>query len=105
MSPEAASRNEAILARVEELGGGYVWEADYFAVTLLDIPVDDAEAEKLGALTGVGQIAINAASLRFSTLRLLVAIPGLRSLVVAAPALTPAELASLREVGPEVVVT
>lgn len=105
MSPEAAARNEAILARVEELGGGYVWESECFSVTLLGVPVDDAEAEKLGALTGVGQLAINAVALRFSSLRRLVAIPGLRSLVVAAPALTPAELASLREVGPEVVVT
>jgi len=105
VSPEVASRNEAILARVEELGGGYVWEPECFAVTLLDVPINDVEAEKLGALTGVGQIAINAAALRFSTLRLLVAIPGLRSLVIAAPAVTPAELASLREVGPEIVVT
>ena len=44
MNPEVAQKNAKILAQVESYGGGYVWEREIFAVTLMDVAVADSEA-------------------------------------------------------------
>jgi hypothetical protein len=47
-SPGASARNERILAWVESLvGGGPVWEAEVFAITLMDLAAPEAEVTAL----------------------------------------------------------
>ncbi|WP_428380966.1 hypothetical protein [Nevskia ramosa] len=95
MGPEAAAANEAILSRVEEIGGGSVWDAEVFAVSLMEVAVGEDEALKLCGLTGVQQIVLNSSLLSFSTLKVISSIPGLRSLVLVSPAVSAPELAAL----------
>ena len=102
MSPEAAAKNEVVLAHVEKLGGGYVWDAEVFAVSLLDVTVSEEEAQKLCALTGVQQIMLNCSQLSLATLKAVASIPGLRSLAIGVPTIASAELAVLAAIGPEV---
>ena len=51
--------NDAILDWVEKVGGGYVWEAEIFAINLLDVALTDKEARNLCKLSGIQQIALN----------------------------------------------
>ncbi len=102
ISAAAAARNEQLLAEVEKLGGGYVWDAEVFAVTLMDVAVADIEARALAGLVGVLQIALDCSRVSIRTLREIAAIPGLQSLVLRNPACRPEELDSLRSVGPDV---
>lgn len=104
MSPEAAATNEWVLAHVERLGGGYVWDAEIFTVSLIDVAASDEEARKLCALTGVQQLALNGAQLSLATLKAVASIPGLNSLVLVSPSLEPAELATLMAIGPRITV-
>jgi|GEM_PF-1903924 len=98
----AVNDNEAILCGVESLGGGYVWEAEVFAVTLLGVPVNDDGALSLCNLVGVQQIAVEPSALPFSTLQRLALIPGLESLVLNHALLTPQQEEALRSIGPEI---
>ena len=95
--------NEDILAVIETTGGGYVWDAEVFAVTLMDTPVGDDEALLLCKLAGVQQIALNASRLSFSTLQCLARIPGLNSLVLNHSSLDPQQFDTLVMIGPEIV--
>jgi hypothetical protein len=95
--------NERILAEVEAAGGGYVWEAEIFAVTLMDVVPNDELAKSLCALVGVEQIAINSSRLTFDTVRDLARIPNLDSLVLNHAALTNGEAALLRSLVPELI--
>lgn len=95
--------NERILAEVEAEGGGYVWDADTFAVTLMDVVPNDALATSLCALVGVQQIAINSARLAFDTVRDLAQIPNLESLVLNHAALTDDEAALIASLVPELI--
>jgi hypothetical protein len=102
MKPEAAQENERILAQVESCGGGYVWEPEIFAVTLMDVAVADAEAAPLSGLTGVQQIALNASRLSFPTLQKIAGIPGLQSLVLSGITLGQEQHSMLESCGPRV---
>ncbi len=102
MSPNAAQQNERILAQVEAYGGGYVWEPEIFAVTLMDVPVADEEAATLSGLTGVQQIALNASHVSFPTLQKIARISGLRSLVLSGITLRQEQQLLLESCGPRV---
>ena len=102
MNSELAEDNERILAQVEGWGGGYVWEPELFAVTLIDVPISDVEAVSLSRLTGVQQIALNASQLSLPTLQMITAIPGLRSLVLSKILLSQEQLLLLESCGPRV---
>ncbi len=102
ITPIDAERNEAILARVEELGGGYVWDAEVFAVTCMDVAIADADAMALTGLTGVQQIALDCSRLSFGALKSIAAIGGLQSLVVCNPAFDANDLKLLESVGPDI---
>lgn len=95
-------KNEAILARVEELGGGSVWDAEIFTVTLMDVAVTDSEAMPLTDLVGVQQIALDCSRMCIGTLQKIAAIPGLQSLVLCNPVFDAEGLQMLQEIGPEV---
>lgn len=45
--------NERILSRVEQLGGGYVWDAEVFAVSLEGVAVSGMDVRALLGLVGV----------------------------------------------------
>ena len=102
MTPEIVAANEGILAAVERLGGGYVWEAEIFAVTLIDVPVTDQQAAALAQLVGVQQIALNASRLSSLALHRVARIRGLKSLVLSDLRIAEAELSELKRVGPEI---
>lgn len=74
--------NQEILDKVEELGGGYVWDAEVFAIVLLDCELDDADASILLGLQGIQQIAINAKRLSAEMIKKLARISGIESLVL-----------------------
>ena len=94
--------NEDILAAVETKGGGYVWDAEVFAVTLMDVAVSDDEALMLCKLAGVQQIALDASRLSFSTLQRLARIPGLNSLVLNHSPLGDQQIDALVTIGPQI---
>ena len=96
------SSNEEILEKVEEYGGGYVWEPEIFAVMLMETPISDNQAVCLANLIGVHQIAINCKNLSFTTLLNLASIPGLNSLVISESNLNQEQLRNLQAVGPEI---
>jgi|SRR3954471_3137565 hypothetical protein len=102
MAPKAAQRNERILSKVEDYGGGYVWEREIFAVILMDVAITDAEAVILTGLTGVQQIVLNASRLSVPTLQKIASIAGLGSLVLSGITLTPAQQLLLQRCGPKV---
>ncbi len=97
------NNNENILAAVEAAGGGYVWDAEVFAVTLMDVSPDEELVHALCSLTGVQQIAIEASRLQLESLVRLVTIPGLSSLVLNHSRLTDEDVALLTSIGPEVI--
>ena len=94
--------NDTILAAVEDKGGGYVWDDVVFAVTLMDVPVSDEDAQPLCKLVGVQQIAIEASRLSFPMLQCLARIPELQSLVLNHSSLTPPQVEALESIGPEI---
>jgi hypothetical protein len=104
ISAAAAENNELLLARVEDLGGGYCWDAEIFAVTLMDVAVADPEAAMLCGLVGVQQIALNASLLSFPIVERVAHIPGLKSLVLNTPSISEVELDVLKRVVPKVLV-
>ncbi|MDT4329302.1 hypothetical protein ACQE3E_07205 [Methylomonas sp. MED-D] len=104
ISAAAAENNERLLARVEGLGGGYCWDAEIFAVTLIDVAVADTDAAILCGLVGVQQVALNASLLSFPVLERIAQIPGLQSLVLNVPAVSESELDALKRFVPEVLV-
>lgn len=95
--------NERILADFEAVGGGYVWDADIFAVTLMDVAADDKAVLPLCGLTGVQQIELDASRLSIEALKRLASIPGLSSLVLNHARLTSEEARTLADIGPEVI--
>jgi hypothetical protein len=101
--PTADQQNEAILAMVEGAGGAYVWDAECFAVTLMDVQPPEDLARALQGLVDVQQIAIEASMLRHETLMQIASIPGLTSLVLNHSHLSAEELLQLRTIGPEIV--
>jgi len=104
LTPEQHEKNEKILAVVEALGGGYVWDHVVFAVIIDAIPVTDADVEPLSGLAGVEQIALNAALLSANALERVARIVDLTSLVLIAPRLSNEEISRLRAIGPEITV-
>lgn len=94
--------NEAILAHVESLGGGYVWEPEIFTVVLLDVAVGDIDIVPLSGLRGVRQIALNASRLSFAAIETLARIPGLESLALSRHRLGDQQIEALRRIGPEI---
>lgn len=94
--------NEKILEHVEAIGGSYVWDAEIFAVTLLDVPAKDGDLTPLSHLRGVQQIALNASNLSFGAIESIARIPGLESLVLCQHNLSSEELVALRLAGPEI---
>lgn len=102
MTPDAQLRNEEILSEVEGIGGGYVWEPEIFAVTLMDIAVSAREASVLIGLTGIDQIAINVANISTTALKSIARIPGLKSLVITGRNIGTEELGTLQSLGPEI---
>lgn len=102
MSPEAAKANEKVLAHVDQLGGGYVWDAEIFTVSLMDVATSDEDAQELCALTGVQQVALNSSRLSIATLKAVASIPGLKSLVLVASSVSSEQLTALGEVGPHI---
>jgi hypothetical protein len=95
--------NERILAAVEAAGGGYVWDAEIFVVTLMDVVPDDGLAKSLCTLVGVQQIAINSSRLSFETVKSLTQVPNLNSLVLNHSELTNDEAAQLGSLAPELI--
>jgi hypothetical protein len=91
--------NQAILDWIDSIGGGSVWEPEVFAVTLIDVDVDDEQALQLCGLSGVEQIAINAKGLSAATLQALARIDGLKSLVLKNPSITDANLIAPNAIG------
>lgn len=102
ITPTEAERNEAILARVEELGGGYVWDAEVFAVACMDVAIADVDAMALTGLTGVQQIALDCSRVSVGALKKIAAIGGLQSLVVCNPVFSAEDLKLLEAIGPEI---
>lgn len=102
-SDPAVAANETILAHIEAIGGGYVWESEVFAVSLIDTPATDSELESLAGLRGVKQIALDASRLSFPAIEAIARIPGLESLVLSAASLSNQQLQALRVIGPEIV--
>jgi hypothetical protein len=94
--------NERLLAKIEGLGGGYCWDAENFAVTLMDVAVEDSDAAILCELVGVQQIALNASLLSFLALERIAQIPGLQSLVLNVSTVSESELDTLKRFVPEV---
>ena len=102
IAPIEAERNEVILARVEELGGGYVWDAEMFAVTCMDVAIAESDAIALTGLTGVKQIALDCSRVSVGALERIAAIAGLQSLVICNPSFSASDLRLLQGVGPDV---
>ena len=102
LADSAVAENEAILARVEALGGGYVWETEIFAISLLDSAIYDIDSAVLLKLLGVQQIALDASRLSISALRSIAGIPGLESLVLTKAPQGTEELLALGQIGPEI---
>ena len=94
--------NEAILAQVEALGGGYVWDEEFFSVTLFDVPALDSDIAALSKLRGVQQVALNASNLSFPTIESIARIPDLQSLVLCQQNLSDEQVHALRLLGPDI---
>lgn len=95
--------NQEILDHVEALNGGYVWEREIFAISLLNASIRDADAAVLQDLRGVQQIALDATHLSASALEGIARIPDLESLVLFGSRLSDQQLSALERIGPEIV--
>lgn len=102
MKKSERRKNEEILAYVDELGGGYVWDDDIFTVGLHDVSVTDQQLEPLASLVGVQQIALNAARLSVGAIERVARIGGLESLVLMDSSLSSEDVDRLRACGPDV---
>jgi hypothetical protein len=80
-----------------------VWDAEVFAVSLMDVVPDDQLAQSLCGLIGVQQIALEASRLAPNTLIRPAKIHGLTSLVLNHADLTDNEIASLGLAGLEII--
>ena len=96
------NNNESILVHVESLGGGYVWDAEVFAVSLLDVAVSEVEVDSLYQLQGMQQLAINAEVLSFNAIVRMAKIPKLESLVLANHNLSLRQVEDLKSYGPNI---
>lgn len=94
--------NESTLAHIESLGGGYVWDADVFVVTLLDITVSVDAVDSLCKLQGMQQLALNVELLSFKEIVRMAKIPKLESLVLANHNLSLAQVEDLKSYGPNI---
>lgn len=103
MTAEECRINQGLLDHVEALGGGYVWDAEVFSVTLMDVPLEDDKAIALCGLRGVQQIALDASRLSVATLAALAGIQGLQSLVLAKRTFTDNQRTELGRFGPEII--
>lgn len=102
MTAEECRTNQRILDSVEALGGGYVWDTEVFAVTLMDVAVDDDKAIALCGLRGVQQIALDASRLSVATITALAGIQGLQSLALSGRKLTDNQRNEFDRFGPEI---
>ena len=98
----ATDENEAILAQVESLGGGYVWESEIFAINLVDVDLEDKDVARLPRLVGVQQIALNAERLSLEAIEQIARIPQLESLVLRGCSLSPEQIGKLGSLGPQI---
>lgn len=103
MTPEESQINQSILDGVEAAGGGYVWDAEVFSVTLMGVPLEDDDVILLCGLRGIQQIALDSSRVSIATLAALAGIPGLQSLVLARGDLTEGQRNELGRFGPEIV--
>lgn len=103
ISEQAAALNEEILAHVDAIGGGSVWDATIFAVTLIEIAPNDEDVAELSRLSGVQQIALNACRLSFASVLSVARTPGLDSLVLSRSWFSEQQLCQLRTCVPELV--
>lgn len=103
VSNAASELNEGILARIESIGGGYVWDAEVFAVILMEIQPTDSDIADLSKLVGVQQIALNATHLSFPAILSVAQTAGLQSLVLSNSSLSQAQLLDIQALVPEVV--
>ena len=94
--------NRDILAHVDAIGGGYVWDAECFSVNLMDVSASDSDVIRLRDLHGVQQIALSAAHLSYEALECVVSMSGLQSLVLSKANLSDSQLTSLRRLCPEI---
>jgi hypothetical protein len=95
--------NERTLAEVAAAGGGYVWDAETFVVTLMDVLPNDALAASLCALVEVQQIAISSSRLTFDMVKKLARMPNLKSLVLNQAVLTDDEAALTNSLVPDLI--
>jgi len=102
-SEEESQVNQSILDRVEALGGGYVRDAEVFAVNLMGVALDDDEARPLCGLLSIQQIALDASQLSYGTINALPRIGGLQSLVLGRRALSDSQRSELGRLGPSVI--
>ncbi|MBR7745861.1 hypothetical protein [Undibacterium baiyunense] len=102
VATSTTENNERLLAKIEDLGGGYCWDAENFAVTLMNVTVEDADAAILCELVGVQQIALDASLLSFLALERIAQIPGLQSLILNVSKVSASELDVLKRFVPEV---
>ncbi len=79
-----------------------MWDAEVFAVTLMDVAVTDTDAMPLTGLVGVQQIALDCSRVSIGALQKIAEIPGLQSLVLCNPVFDAEGLKILQEIGPEV---
>jgi len=103
MTAEECRTNQGILDSIEALGGSYVWDAEVFAVTLMDVAVEDDKAMPLCGLRGIQQVALDASRLSVAALTALAGIQGLQSLVLARRTLTDNQRSELGRFGPEII--
>ncbi|MDT4857077.1 hypothetical protein FQZ97_914890 [compost metagenome] len=103
MTPEESQANQSILDGVEAVGGGYVWDAEVFAVTLMDVSLADDKVIPLCGLRGIQQIALDASRLSIATIAALAGITGLQSLVLARRTFTEGQRNELSRLGPQIV--
>ena len=102
LTDSAVAENESILAKIEALGGSYVWEAEIFVVTLMDSAISDSDSALLFKLQGVQQITLDASHLSADALGAIAGIPGLESLVLAKATLSGEQFFVLGQIGPEI---
>lgn len=103
MKQSGIATNEAILQRIEALGGGSVWEPEMLIVSLIDAAVSDDEAAVLLGLTGVQQIALDASRLSFAVLCSIARIAWLQSLVLSRANLSDGQQHEVAQLVPELV--
>lgn len=95
--------NEAIIAKVEARWSVYVWEPEVFTVEFMaSVAITDTDVLPLAELRGVQQVVLNAARLSLPAAAKVAGTFGLQSLALFNSAYSELELASLRSIGPEV---